>query len=451
MSRPVTRTSHLLAFALLLCCVASDALAQFASNIRLTNPIGRTVLEIRKGTQPANPRLLFTAVITAGPTGGTTSILLQQAFLRDIFNPAVPAAGWTTVLSTGTAFSLGGGCGRNNLIDFPFINNNRPVILRITGTTSQIITLGIAGTDQYDGADCLVQRDGRVLYMLTNRTRQRLEFRREQGGLLQLVRDDFGTVITPFGGGMRPSIARVLPRNAVAVNPMPFASNEETVAFRGDPDPAVRVFIAYLQRESITPSNAETVIFRLVDDNVLTTVGSCTIGTFTAPIGFSFVRESAVADGVAIGASRNSNVLWGDYFYVDNSGCTQNQPPENFGPAGPFGLFNWGGVAANNVSGNTPGGNGGDVIVEHTTMVLPNSVIILEGNQRHTQPSPFAGRGGPVTSCPLLGTEIDAAQIAIGIGPTAVQVQHSIISGNLVETLGGSSFEDPADSTPACD
>ena len=113
--------------------MADDAAAQRLGTFnRITTPNGRQVLEIRQGMHPANSGLLFTAVITAGPVSGSTSLLLQQALVRDIFNQNAPAAGWTVVRSSLTAFSLGGGCGRSNLIDFPYINNNRPGILRIT-------------------------------------------------------------------------------------------------------------------------------------------------------------------------------------------------------------------------------------------------------------------------------------------------------------------------------
>ena len=167
---------------LLLFLLAGNSKAQLGGFDRVTVPNGRAVLEIRKGAQPASPNLLFTAVITVGPTSGTTSLLLQQAQVQDIFNPLAPAASWAVVLGSMAGFSLGGGCARSNLIDFPFINNNRPVILRVTGTTSQVITLTIANSDQYDSVDCIVQQNGQVLYMLTNHTQGTLELRREVSG-----------------------------------------------------------------------------------------------------------------------------------------------------------------------------------------------------------------------------------------------------------------------------
>lgn len=433
------------AVALLLLAICGDVLAQFASTLRLTTPNGRSVLEIRKGTQPANSRLLFTAVITAGPISGSTSLLLQQSLVDDIFNPGAPAAGWTVVRSSITAFSLGGGCGRNNLIDFPFINNNRPEILRITGTTQQVITLGIAGNDQYDSIDCLVQADGRLLYMLTNRTRQRLEFRREQGGLLQLVRDNFGTVITPFVGGMRPSFARF--RRWVAGPSAP------TILGAPTPDGTAVLqdsFVVFFL-EGIVPAMQLVKILAVLDDESLTTRSQCVGASAAAPTGFTIPKESAVADGRAIGPSRNNNVLWGDYFYMaGEGGCTQTEPAESQGSTGPFGLYTWAGVAANNVGGNSIDGDGSGLIAR-TTVTLPNNVITFEGNLRHTQSSPFANRGGPVTTCPLVGSEIDAAQLAIGVGPSNVHVQHSIISTNLADSIFGGSLENVWDSILRCE
>lgn len=419
----------------------SVAQAQFPGTPRVTSPNGRAVLEIRKGTQPANSNLLFTAVITAGPISGSTSLLLQQSLIRDLFNPGAPAAGWTVVRSSITAFSLGGGCGRNNLIDFPFINANRPEILRITGTTQQVITLGIPGSDQYDSIDCVMQRDGRVLYMLTNRTRRTLEFRREQGGLMVLVRDNFGNVVTPFVGGMRPSITRIR-RFVAPVSPSADAPLGGTGILRED-------FVAFFLPALVTPQQYVGIL-RVLDDDSLTEVSRCDGPVSSAPTGFTIPKESAVADGVAVGSSRNDNSLWGDYFSMGDGGCTQTTPGEALGMAGPFSLYTWGGVSANHVYPGVTSASGSGR-VEHTTLLLPSGVIALEGNMRHDLASPFANRGGPLTSCPLSGSEFDAAQLAIGVGPVNTQVQHSIVSINLQESISGSSFEDPWDSASRCE
>jgi hypothetical protein len=420
---------------------ASEASAQFASNIRLTNPIGRTVLELRKGTQPANPRLLFTAAITAGPTGGTTSLLLQQMPIADLFDPAVPAASWVTVRSSATAFSLGGGCGRGNLIDFPFINNSRPEILRISGTTQQVITPSIAGNDLYDSIDCMTQGDGRVLYMLTNRTRRTLEMRREQGGILVLVRDDFGTVITPFVGGIRPSLGRILRPTGVR---MPGVDSTDHDSPAGDDDALSAAYVfAEASGFQIEVGRSAPVVYGIGDDDALTLRGNCFGPSRPIPTVFSYPKDTAIASGVAVGASRGDDLLWADFFAVAAGGCKQTQAAESFGPVGPFSQYTWTAVAANTQSRG--------VEIAYSTLVLPSGVITFERNQRQTQVSPFAGRGGPVTACPLVGPEIDAAQLVIGPGPTNLHVQHSVVTANLAETVSNSSFEPPSDTVPNCD
>ena len=415
----------------------SETNAQLGGYNRITTPNGRAVLEIRKGTHPASPNLLFTAVITTGPSGGTTSLRLKQAIVQDVLNPALPAAAWSVVRSSFTGFSLGGGCGRSNLIDFPFINANRPEILRITGTTAQVIVLGIANSDQYDSIDCLVQNDGQILYMLTNRTQKKLEFRREVVGALSLIRDDFGEILTPFVGGIRPSMARMIIPPTVSLRTDPSGGASQGFGFE--------VFFA----KYLLPDQILAQAFGLRDDPPLTNWGTCSGPTSPVPPGFSIPKESTVADGVAVANSRSDNVLWGDYFSVGDGNCSVVQPSESFGSAGPFSLYTWAGVAAEQFRREFP--EQGGVRVAHTTLVVPGNVIVFEGNQRQSLPSPFSSRGGPVAVCPLSGSEIDSALLAIGVGSSIPQVQHSIVDINLLETIFGSSFESVWGSLARCD
>jgi len=418
-------------FGILLVLSASVATAQYPGNIRLTSPIGRTVLEVRSGTQPDNPRLLFTAAVTAGPTGGTTSLLLHQQFIADIFNPAIPAAGWVTVRSSTNAYSLGGGCGRNNLIDFPFINGSRPEIIRVTGTSHQVITLPITeNNDQYDSITCITEASGRVLYMLTNRTRSRLEMRREQGGRLALVRDNFGTVVTPFAGGIRPSIRRGFRPSVPGAERAPSANSD---------------FYQFFYNQLAAPVMQET-DEEVYANDLLTFSSACVSAAVTPPSGFTFPKESSGAGGVAVGPSRNDNLFWANFFSHGDGGCTLTQSPESLGSTGPFSLFTWGGVTANRVSGNVDGSDG-----ISTAMVLPNQGILIDGAQRTTFTSPFAGRGGPVTGCPLVGAEIESGALFVGVGPNATQVQHSTVGFNLATPLFRSSMEDRPSAVANCD
>ncbi len=431
-------TRVMVVLALAMAC--GDAAAQFASTQRLSNPNGRVVLELRRGTQPANPNLLFTAAITAGPTGGTTSVLLQQAYVSDIFNPSAPAAGWTTVRSTSTAFALGGGCGRNNLIDFPYINNNRPEILRITGTTHTIVTPGIPGNnDQYDSIDCVVQSDGRVLYTLSNRTRRKLELRRDQGNQLVLVRDNFGTIITPFVGGIRPAISRfwrllpapVAPASLDAPTGRPILKNDFVVFFL----------------ETIVPETQVLKILNVLDDEATTPRATCTGPTTTAPAGFTIPKEAAVGQGVALGPSRNDGLLWGDFFTPGDGGCTQLQPAESFGATGPFSQYTWSGVLIT----QPPPDLNRLWALQYSVLMSANTAVIIDNGARRTFTNPFAGRGGPLTGCALTGSEFDVAQLAIGPGPSNTQVQHSLIVADAQETIMGSSMEEAFDTASRCD
>jgi hypothetical protein len=334
------------------------------------------------------------------------------------------------VLSSSTAFSLGGGCGRSNLIDFPFINANRPQILRITGTTQQVITLGIAGTDLYDSVDCAVQGNGQVLYMLTNRTLKKLEFRREQGGLLQLVRDNFGQVITPFVGGMRPSLSRVR-------RPLPVVAPE---GLSDVANPAGAENFANFETffsQAFLPSSLRFNIFSFEDDASLSDRSVCVGPTVLAPIGFTFPLESAVTYGTAIGSSRNDNVLWGDYYVAGDSACTLEEKPESYGPANGFGLYSWTGVVASQPPVEEPRYPFNRI----NLIMTPKDVTMFEDETRTKYANPFAGRGGPVTGCLITATEFDAAELAIGPGPSNTQVQHSLIPLDILDRIFGSSME----------
>ena len=419
-----------LALALMLLTMAADVLAQLGSFSRVTSPNGRTVLEIRQGVHPANSGLLFTAVITAGPVSGSTSLMLQQALTRDIFNPAAPAAGWTVVRSSISAFSLGGGCGRSNLLDFPFINGTRPEILRITGTTQQVITLNVAGNnDQYDSIDCVTGADGRVVYMLTNRTRSKLELRREQGGMLVLVRDNFGAVATPFRGGQRPSMQRF--RRPVGVAPI--ASLLPKAAL-GDP---LEDYIALLF-ETIGPGVLLLTSETIADLALLDAIGICPLAQRLDPLGFLFVLESAISQFAAI--ARVNSQLFIFRFLLGVGGCTL-QPAEPIGSSAPFGLFNWAGVA---VRESAPGP------LFHTTVIAPGTVFTFGGGMQQIKANPFGTRGGAITSCPMSGSELESAQLATGVGPIASQVQHSVIPIDLQEQIFVSGVEDFWGATRYC-
>ncbi len=420
--------------ALSLLLLSSFAAAQFPSFTRVTSPNGRAVLEIRMGTMPANRHLVFTAVITAGPTSGSTSLMLQQALVQDIFNANAPAAGWTVVRSSLNAFSLGGGCGRSNLIDFPYINGTRPEILRITGTTQQVITLGITNSDQYDSIDCRVGPTGQVLYLLTNRTRQTLELRKEQGGLLQLVRDNFGTVRTPFVGGLRPSLFyRAV--HAVAPAQEQSAPDDEAIEFKigwffdllGGPPPQLAPRVE--EADDAEPHPSER---------------ACTLGNRADTTTFGNVNESACAGNVCIGDFSGSGVFSVRVFGFAGNLCVPG-PVQTFSSRSGGSLFNFAGVAA--VEGG--GGVGSGDPVASVTVVDTNTVAVFEGNNRVDLTNPFAGRGGPKAACPMIGRGTGGAVLLAGPGTLSSQLQQNVLTLPPQGLLFANGGEDVLEFAPA--
>ncbi len=409
-------------FVLLLTLPFTAAVAQFGSFARVTTPNGRSVLEVRMGTMPANRNLVFTAVITAGPISGSTSLMLQQALAPDIFNPTGPAAGWTVVRSSITAFSLGGGCGRNNLIDFPFINNNRPEILRITGTTQQVITLNISGNnDQYDSIDCTVNEAGQVAYILTNRTRQRLELRREQGGLLQLIRDNFGEVRTPFSGGARPSIRFANIRFASTRGTGPVANMS-----KGNDSGAFAVFFYQYLAGPLLVSRGE-----IADPNAFDTRSFCELGSRPNVTTFGNVNESAVAGNGVVGDFTNANRFDLRMNLITGNTCTPGPVVTKSSRAGGT-LYTFAGVAAvASSSGSGPPGAG----IDSLTVVDTNNVSTFESGNRVDTAHPMAGRGGPKAACAVRGSQGEGGTMIAGPGAVNTQLLQTIIPINYASVI----------------
>lgn len=414
---------------------ATSLHAQLPSYSRVTSPNGRAVLEIRMGTSPANRHTLFTAVITAGPTSGSTSVMLQQGLIQQIFDPSSAAPGWTVVRSSINAFSLGGGCGRSNLIDFPYINGTRPEILRITGTAQQVITLGITNTDQYDSIDCRVSPNGQVLYLLGNRTRQRLELRKEQGGLLQLVRDDFGTVRSTFMGGMRPSLFYRPVRAVAGVGEA--ANGDDPIEFKmsfffdllGGPPPYV----------SPTAASAD-------DVEPFPTATSCPLASHPDTSSFSNVHESACAGNRCIAdlaLSGNFEVRAVDF---SSTPCVPGSP-STFSSRGGGSLYTFAGVAA--VAGG--GGIGSANPVGSVSIIDTQTVAVFEGANRVDLVNPFAGRGGPKAGCPLYGYGSRGGLLLAGPGSASHQLQQNAVALPPQEMLFAAGAEEPFEATrPSC-
>lgn len=417
--------------ATLLCTL--PAFAQLPGLQPVLTPNGSAVFEARFGTQPANRGLIFLAVITAGPVSGSTSVLLMQSPVAALFTPGNPPPGWTTVRSSISAYSLGGGCGRNNQIDFPYINGTRPEILRITGTTQQVVTLGITNTDQYDSIDCVVQGNGQVLYMLTNRTRQRLELRREQGGLLQLVRDDFGTVRTPFQGGIRPAIA--LSR---------FRPPPGPVAPMGGPPPFGVAYDLIVAEETVISSSQVRAILRMLDDGVanMPTASECVLGVRPDPLVFGNVNESALAGNLVAADFTGSGFFGARRLGFTTPTCDVLGSDPLSGRLGGT-LFSFSGVAA----AAWPGGPGPNPIP--IVAAVDNDQIsfwVPAAGVRRVRPLPGAGRGGYKALCELVGPGTTggvllatpaaaASQILLGTFAPPVAAGDELIFGDHLEAV----------------
>lgn len=409
------RPSSIWKCGLLLALLSTVAHAQFPTFTRVTTPNGRPVLEIRMGTMPANRHTVFTAVITSGPISGSTSLMLQQALIQDVFNPGAPAAGWTVVRSSINAFSLGGGCGRSNLLDFPFINGARPEILRITGTAAQVITLGITNSDQYDSIDCRVSPNGQVYYLLSNRTRQTLELRKEQGGLLQLVRENFGTVRSPFMGGIRPSIYY---RAVRAVAP----GSE-----RGGGTPignVVEFKIGWLfDLLGGPPPQLAPRVEEASDSEPFPTNTGCALGSRADTSAFGNVNESACSGGICIADFNGSGQFALRRTEFASTPCVPGTAQMMSSRSGGT-LFNFAGVAAVESAGGTAGGNP----VVSNTIIDSNTIAVFEDGVRLDVANPFAGRGGPKAACPLISSNTGGGILLAGPGAASNQLQQNIVT-----------------------
>jgi hypothetical protein len=385
---------------------------------RVVTPNGLSVLEIRMGSEPANGNLLFTAVITAGPISGSTNVMLQTTLAGNLLNPSATVPGFVVVRSAISAYSLGGGCGRGNIVDFPYINGSRPEILRITGTTHQVITLGLPGNDQYDSIDCVVFA-GQTFYAMTNRTRHRLELRKEQGGMLVLVRDTFGNILTPFQGAPRPAFWR----------PFRLPTGIAPVAPRGSAPPGNVGYNAL---------NFMSVLF-MTDDGVSyeeyvgadgTSEELCPVGVQTPPPS-TFVRVKETASGgiAAAGDFNADGVIDVAVTDPDTPGC----PIPYAGPLGTAlggSQANWTGVTGQ---------------ATHDFSIVSAGVFTLfePGRPPVTQNSPFFGRGGPQTSCLIIANDYEGATLLVGTGTSVTQVQYSPVVHNLQDVVFQSELDGP--------
>jgi hypothetical protein len=277
---------------------------------RTATPNGRTVQEIRLGEDPGGATALRMAVITNGPTSGTTSLFTAVGDVDNWLDVGLTAPAFAPVIASGAIFSLGSGCRRGGQLDFPFIQDNRPKILRFNGGAPAVINVPIADTHAYDSADCTVSGDGtRTFFIFTDRTDSRLKFFSDTGGANDLVAPltTFASVETPFSGGLRPSIS-VMP---------------------GTPR---SVALLFMQTDGSSRwLQLNTAPFNL-DFN-------CLAGTQTPPpSAFTIPRGARVAGQNAIADFNNDGVF--DFISINTGNCATAPTPIAAGPVAGTG-YNW--------------------------------------------------------------------------------------------------------------
>src|SRR5205085_3373501 len=74
---------------------------------RTMNPNGRPIQEIRLGEEP-NSSNLRAVIVTNGPIAGTTTLLTAVGPPSAWTDPAVPPPTFTSVIPSGSIFSVGG-------------------------------------------------------------------------------------------------------------------------------------------------------------------------------------------------------------------------------------------------------------------------------------------------------------------------------------------------------
>lgn len=319
---------------------------------------GRNLFEIRLGNTPAAPpgidngTGLVVGAITTGPTSGTTSLIAGVLDVNKLFDPVQTLPALTTVVASGSIFSLGGGCARGTQTDFPYINANRPAIMHYNGTTFGVVVptlTGIAPTNQYDSAECVViPGANRTVYAFTNRTLGRVEiWKDDAGGFQPLQTTQITGVATPFGGGLRLAMSYDIAAGELVTMYQETGGRTVTRAVNvtsGAPGTACEVANSAPPTGFTRPREASIFIsgqgVRIeigdFDNNGSTEIvrlgPGCTRQTFPAGSSAGGNGYNWNSYGVAVDDSLDkANVLWGDYFYLDDN---TNYVPQAAG--GPF-------------------------------------------------------------------------------------------------------------------
>jgi hypothetical protein len=367
-------------FALLTCSLTASAQV---IRQRVLDVNGRTVQEIRLGNEPGSPRLVRMVVVTNGPTAGTTSLLTAVADVNDWMDPTAPAPTFTSVIPSGTVFSVGGGCTRGGHIDFPFINANEPRVLLFSGGAPTILPVSVAGS-LWDSADCAVANDdSRTYFLFTNRVQQNGFFYVDTGGANDLVAPQvsLGGAKTPFAGGLRPSLSPA-PDTARKVNLLFMQPNGQSRWWQYDPD-AINVDFNCVAGAQAPPPT-----------------------TFTIPRGARVAGRSAIADFDGDGAFEVVQMA-----PATPPNCTSVPTPTNAGP-----------VAGSNFNWSEPG-----VALDPETgqlnFLAGTYTSLLANNQITSRPGAGGAGGGSYAACPVSSSENINQMLIAKPAPSAFQLQ----------------------------
>lgn len=384
-----------------LAMMALPAQAQLAVLVeRTVNPNGRTVQEIRIGADPSGATQLRTVVITNGPTAGTTSLLTSVTEVNALLAGTSPAPTWTTVIAAGTAFSLGGGCRRGNQLDFPFIDANRPKILRFVGNAAGIVVnVPVTDNDFYDSADCVATSDQTATYFIySDRSVSRLPLFRDTGAPIDLVNPmvSFSSVKTPFVGGLRPAIA------ALPASQWISGSGPHVLA------------LMFMRTDGQTR-------WHQYDASQLNINFNCLAGTQSPPpSAFTIPRGSAVIGHQAAGDFNGDGIAEVVTF---NKGTPPNctDPPAST----PFGniagsAFGWSEFAAR------PFDNGSGLIIGNQMALLPPTQVV---------PSTLGTAGGSHTGINVISAESTVdAQLAVAMDVLNQAFRYQLVRSTFVPT-----------------
>ncbi len=371
---------HLFLLLLLLPCLAHGQ--DFLTRDLVVN--NRQLQEIRLGATTRLPpsgiasAALVAVVVTNGPVGGTTSLMGSVIDGGTLYTGGT-APTFASIIAQGSAFGLGGGCQRGTITDFPVINQNRPRVARFDAGTGlfTLLTPPIPGSDLYDSTAC-VAKNGILYFLVSNRSLSRLEVYSDSGSGWTFV-TSYSGVITPFAGGIRPTLATYAQENALMT------------------------------------------VYQLTNGQILArrielgrgASGTCLLASPLAPVGFTVVLEAALIQMIisdswfTFAADVNRDGFAEIYTFDLDGACTVYSFAANGTPIAGNG-YNWGSFAV------IPGRVFGDPVNLFFTLLATAAIDSPASLSPYA--SPKSGNGGPIAACDARLWQIGDGYIAAGAG-----------------------------------